>query len=62
MLYGKTDEDVVPDSEYQMSGNRICLKALDLDQDFAGIRADLDAIPREFLGIAFRSSGFYKTL
>lgn len=51
LLYGKTDEDVVPDSEYQMSGNRICLKALDLDQDFAGIRADLDAIPREFLGI-----------
>lgn len=44
LLYAKTDEEVQPDGVYQMSGNRISVKTLDLDQPFDGIRRQLDAI------------------
>lgn len=44
LLYAKTDEDIQPDVTYQMSGNRISVKTLDLNQPFDIIRAQLDAI------------------
>lgn len=47
LLYAKTDEDVQPDASYQMSGNRISVKTLDLNQPFDVIRAQLDAIAEE---------------
>lgn len=49
LLYAKTDELVQPDSEYQMSGNRICVKTLDLNRDFAEISEQLNAIAEHYL-------------
>lgn len=34
LLYAATDEDIQPDSSYMMSGNRISVKTLDLNQPF----------------------------
>ncbi|WP_336433283.1 hypothetical protein [Eubacterium pyruvativorans] len=36
LLYAKTDEDLVPDNVYHMSGNQISVKTLDLNQEFPG--------------------------
>lgn len=44
LLYAKTDEEIQPNGIYQMSGNRISVKTLDLSQPFATIRAQLDEI------------------
>ena len=44
LLYAKTDEEIYPDNEYQMSGNQICVKTLDLSCDFEGIATQLDGI------------------
>lgn len=44
LLYAKTDEEIQPDGTYRMSGNRISVKTLDLNQPFESIRAQLDAI------------------
>lgn len=44
LLYAKTDQDVQPDGDYQMSGNQIAVRTLDLGKPFAEIRAQLDAI------------------
>lgn len=44
LLYAKTDEEIQPDVVYRMSGNKISVKSLDLDNSFETIRAQLDAI------------------
>lgn len=44
LLYARTDEEIYPDGVYQMSGNQISVKTLDLDQPFESIRAQLDAV------------------
>lgn len=44
LLYAKTDEDVQPDGVYQMSGNQISVRSLDLNQPFESIRLQLDGI------------------
>ena len=44
LLYAKTDEDVQPDGVYQMSGNQISVRTLDLNQPFETIRSQLDGI------------------
>lgn len=49
LLYAKTDELVVPDNDYRMSGNRIAVKTLDLDVDFSEVRNQLDNIVNEYL-------------
>ena len=49
LLYAKTDEEVVPDNEYWMSGNRISVKTLDLNVSFDKIREQLDNIARAYL-------------
>lgn len=49
LLYAKTDEEITPDNCYLMDGNRISVKTLDLDKDFAGIRVQLDKIIEEWL-------------
>ena len=36
LLYAATDETIQPDSSYQMSGNKISVKTLDLNRDFNG--------------------------
>ena len=50
LLYAKTDEDIVPNNEYHMSGNKISVKTLDLNCDFGEIAAQLDAIANEHFG------------
>lgn len=50
LLYAKTDESVVPDETYRMSGNRISVRTLDLNQEFSEIRRQLDCICGEFFG------------
>ena len=50
LLYAKTDEDVCPENEYSMSGNRICVRTLNLDCCFDEIRSQLNEIVSEFFG------------
>ena len=52
LLYAKTDEEIYPENEYRMSGNRIEVRTLDLDGDFDAIKAQLDGIARKYFGIA----------
>lgn len=49
LLYAKTDEEITPDNCYLMDGNKIGVKTVDLDKDFAGIRMQLDKIIEEWL-------------
>ena len=44
LLYAMTNEGIQPDSEYIMSGNKISVKTLDLNQEFAEIKKQLDNI------------------
>ena len=41
LLYAATDEAIQPDNSYQMSGNKISVKTLDLNKDFPEIAAQL---------------------
>lgn len=50
LLYAKTDEKQFPNYTYQMSGNKISVKTLDLDCDFGKIAEQLDAIVDEYFG------------
>ncbi len=47
LLYAATDEAIQPDSSYQMSGNKISVKTLDLNRDFSEIAAQLNLIVDE---------------
>lgn len=46
LLYAKTDEEIQPDDKYQMSGNQISVKTLDLNMEFEEIRKQLDEIAK----------------
>ena len=54
LLYAKTDEDLVPDNVYQMSGNRISVKTLDLNQEFSEIQNQLNKIVKDHFGISIK--------
>lgn len=54
LLYAKTDEDLVPDNVYHMSGNQISVKTLDLNQAFPKIAEQLDDIVKDHFGILQR--------
>ena len=47
ILYAQTDEDVIPNNTYQMSGNQISVRALNLNQDFSKISEDLNSIVKD---------------
>ena len=47
LLYAKTDEQIQPDHVYHMSGNKISVRTLDLNCDFAEIAQQLNAIIAE---------------
>ena len=49
LLYAGTDENIQTDVSYMMSGNRITIKTLDLNQDFNLIKEQLDGIVNEYL-------------
>ena len=51
LLYAGTDEDIAPNQTYSMSGNRIGVETLDLNQDFSGIKAHLDRIVMDYFEI-----------
>ncbi len=46
LLYAKTDEEVTPDAEFMMSGNRVEIRSLNLNEDFLLIKSQLDHIVR----------------
>ena len=49
LLYAKTDEEIYPNNEYQMSGNRITVRTLDLNCEFEAISQQLNEIADAFL-------------
>ena len=49
LLYAKTDEEILPDNTYKMSGNTIGVGTLDLNQDFGLIKEQLDVIAGDYL-------------
>ena len=52
LLYAKTDEELYPENEYRMSGNRIEVRTLNLEGDFASIKEQLDGIAGKYFGIS----------
>ncbi len=44
LLYAKTDEEISPNADFMMSGNKISVKSLDLSGDFEAIKSQLDEI------------------
>ena len=44
LLYARTDEEIQPDHTYQMSGNKISVKTLDLNKNFSEITKQLNSI------------------
>lgn len=52
LLYARTEEAVQPNNTYQMSGNKISVKTLDLNCDFVDVAAQLNKIAAEHFGIA----------
>ena len=48
LLYVKTSQSIQPDSDYVMSGNKISVKTLDLNQDFSLIKEQLDAFVHDY--------------
>lgn len=48
LLYARTDEELQPDNNYLMSGNKIAVRTLNLNLDFQKIASQLDSIVREF--------------
>lgn len=50
LLYAKTDEDITPDCMFNMGGNQIGAKTLDLNKEFSLIAAQLDKLAEDFFG------------
>ena len=49
LLYARTRDNIQPDHYYMMSGNKISVKTLDLNQDFEKIKKQLDSIVEDYL-------------
>ncbi|MGN8857714.1 5-methylcytosine-specific restriction endonuclease system specificity protein McrC [Catenibacterium mitsuokai] len=54
LLYAKTDEAVLPNNSYMMSGNKISVKTLGLDCDFSDIANQLNKIVEMHFGLEAR--------
>lgn len=50
LLYAKTDDDITPDCDFKMSGNKISVKTLDLNTDFSEITAQLNRLAESYFG------------
>lgn len=48
LLYAQTDEEIQPDGNYIMSGNRVSVHSLDLNRDFLEISKELNTIISSF--------------
>lgn len=51
LLYARTADEIQPDSDFSMSGNKISVKTLDLNQPFEIISEQLDTIAEKVFGI-----------
>lgn len=51
LLYARTADEIQPDANFSMSGNKISVKTLDLNQPFEEIAAQLNNIAEEFVKI-----------
>lgn len=49
LLYAKTNDDIQPDGDFVIHGNRMQVRTLDLNQPFNQIASQLNAIADEFL-------------
>ena len=49
LLYAQTEKEGKLNNEYQMMGNRICVRTLDLSGDFSAIKKQLDEIAEKYL-------------
>ncbi len=47
LLYARTADEIQPDGDFSMSGNKISVKTLDLNQPFEEIKKQLDYIARK---------------
>ena len=52
LLYARTDETILPNNTYKMSGNRISVKTLNLDPDFDEIVSQLNQIAVEHFDLS----------
>ena len=57
LLYAKTKEEVYPNNVYQMSGNQITVRTLDLDLPFSDIAKQLNTIAETHFDLPERSKG-----
>lgn len=48
LLYARTEEEIQPDQVYQMHGNKISVRTLNLNLPFSEIAGQLDAIAEEY--------------
>ena len=48
MLYAKTEEQITPDMDVVMSGNKISAKSLDLNRNFSEIAEQLKQIAKDY--------------
>jgi 5-methylcytosine-specific restriction enzyme subunit McrC len=48
LLYAKTDDLIIPSLTFDMGGNRVSIKTLNLDRDFMEIQDQLDTIVKEW--------------
>lgn len=51
LLYTKTEDEIQPDNIYQMHGNQITVKTLDLNLPFTDIKKQLDEIVKEHFSL-----------
>ena len=49
LLYAKTNEEIIPNGEYMMSGNKIMVKTLDLNKEFKFIAQSLNKIALDLI-------------
>ena len=59
LLYARTEDAVQPSITYQMSGNSISVKTLDLNCEFSKIAAQLNGIGDYFMELNSGVNGFY---
>ena len=52
LLYARTNEVILPNNTYRMSGNRISVRTLDLNCSFEQIAAQLDTVVYEHFGVS----------
>jgi 5-methylcytosine-specific restriction enzyme subunit McrC len=50
LLYAKTNEEITPNNDFRVSGNRFSVRTLNLNSEFHQIASQLNEIALEFFG------------